>query len=320
MQPMNTIGDTLPDFAGFAEKVTRRIEHLADGLPASLREPVTALARRPGKGLRPMLVAACASFGAADPARLVRLGAVAELIHLASLLHDDVVDRAAIRRGMPAAHVVAGAEHATLAGLGCFSLAGMEAASLGAGLDRLTAHSTAILAAGQLLDVERAFDTALPLSDYLELTERKTGELFRLCCLLGAGAAEVDAEVAAALATFGTQFGVAFQVLDDCLEFATGSGKPAGTDHKLGLFGAPTLYALARDTAGDLSRLLLSPSFTERDMPLVRGLVIELDGLRPAAALARDRYELALGAISELDEAPRDLLVELAGSIWQDAA
>jgi heptaprenyl diphosphate synthase len=317
---MNTIGGPPPGFTGFAEKVAGRIDYLAAGLPPLLREPVIALARRRGKGLRPRLVAACAGFGTADPARLVRFGAVAELVHLASLLHDDVVDRAAVRRGIPAAHVVVGAEHATLAGLGCFSLAGMEAASLGAGLDRLTAHSTAILAAGQLLDVERAFDTALPMRDYLELTERKTGELFRLCCLLGAGAAGVTPEVAAALATFGTQFGVAFQILDDCLEFAAGSGKPAGTDHKLGLFGAPTLFALARDTAGDLSRLLLSPSFTERDMPLVRELVIELDGLRPAAGLAHDHYDLALSAISELDEAPRDRLIELAANIWQDAA
>jgi geranylgeranyl pyrophosphate synthase len=184
---------------------------LADGLPRSLREPVRALAARPGKGLRPMLLAACAEFGRPVPERLVRAGAVAELLHLASLLHDDMIDRAATRRGGPAAHTVVGRELATLAGVGCFALASQEAAGLGTGAAQLAGRAAAGLAYGEVLDLERAFDTTMTVSAYLELAERKTGELFRLCCLLGAAEAGVRAETAHALAGFGLHLGVAFQ-------------------------------------------------------------------------------------------------------------
>lgn len=149
-----------------------------------------------------MLLRACAGFGDPDPARLARLGAMVELLHLASLLHDDVIDRADTRRGGPAAHVVVGSELATLAGLACFALAGTEAADLGGGLDRLVSRTVAGLSYGELLDVERAFDTGLALSDYLELVERKTGELFRLSCLLGAAEAQAEPETVRACPYF----------------------------------------------------------------------------------------------------------------------
>src|SRR5262249_13334414 len=184
----NTVTAALlpPELTEFAEQVAGRLHALGDGLPEPLRSPVTELARRPAKRLRSTLLGACARLGTPDPERVVRLGALVELLHLASLLHDDVIDRAATRRGGPAAHTVVGPERAVLAGLACFALAGMEAASIGEGLDQLVSGTVAGLAYGEMLDVERAFDTALSLPDYLELTERKTGDLFRLSCLLGA--------------------------------------------------------------------------------------------------------------------------------------
>jgi len=303
----------------FARQVARQVEHLAGGLPGSLREPAVALARGPSKGLRPMLVAACAAFGTPDATRLVRLGAVVELMHLASLLHDDVIDRAATRRDMPAAHVTVGAERAALAGLACFALAGSQAASLGRGVDKLAARTAAELASGQLLDTERAFDTELSVPAYLDLAERKTGALFRLCCLLGAAEARVDPATGRALAAFGAEFGVAFQLLDDCLEFTPGSGKPGDTDHRLGLFGVPTLHALATDRSGELARLVLAPEFGDREMAAVRELVIALGGLDAGRSLARDWHGRALGRLSELDPGPRAELAALAGSVWQDA-
>src|SRR5262245_37370195 len=113
--------------ADFCAAATDRLLELISQISPPLRQPVHDLARRPGKLLRPMLVWASAGFGAADPARLVRLGALVELLHLASLVHDDVIDAAAVRRGGPTAHTVVGCERATLAGLACFAVAGMEA-------------------------------------------------------------------------------------------------------------------------------------------------------------------------------------------------
>jgi geranylgeranyl pyrophosphate synthase len=307
-----------PGAAGFCAEVANRLIWLTGQVPAPLRSPVGDLAGRPGKLLRPMLVWASAGFGSADPARLVRLGALVELLHLASLVHDDVIDATAVRRGAPAAHTVVGCERATLAGLACFAVAGMEAADLGGGLDRLVSRTVAGLSYGEMLDVERAFQTSLAIADYLELVERKTGDLFRLSCLLGATEAGVSPDGVQVLAAFGADFGVAFQVLDDCLDLSVaGGGKPAGTDHLLGLFGAPTLYALTRDETGELKTLLLSPGFTVSDMPRVRALVTALGGIAAAERLARERYRAAVSSLHCLPGPAAGLLIDVCEVAWQ---
>lgn len=269
-----------------------------------------------------MLVAACGWQGTPDPARLIRQGAVVELLHLASLLHDDILDQAATRRGGPAAYRVVGREVATLAGLACFSLAGTEAADLGEAVSLQVGQAVAALSYGEILDLERAFDTALPVSAYLELAERKTGELFRLSCVLGATEAQVPLDAARALGTFGRHLGTAFQVLDDCLDLRpSAGGKPAGTDHLLGLFGAPTLYALARDRGHELATLLLSPEFGIARMPQASALVTARGGLRAARRLAHGLHRRALSALDELPAGPdRELLAYVASLAWRDDA
>lgn len=306
----------------FARLVVGRLSSLAATMPGSLKSPVENLADRPGKCLRAMLLYACSRFGSAEPIELVRLGALVELLHLASLLHDDVVDRADSRRGRPAAHIVVGQERAVLAGLACFAVAGLEAAAIGGGVDQLIGQAVARLAYGELLDVERAFDTSLAMVDYLELAERKTGELFRLSCVLGAAAAGADDAVIRTLGQFGLEFGVAFQILDDCLDFgAEQDGKPAGRDHMMGVFGAPTLCALAADRAGELSALLLSPDFSHADLPAVRAHLTANGGLAAATAMARARYDRALAAVRALGDSDPggavELLVTATESFWQ---
>jgi heptaprenyl diphosphate synthase len=240
----------------FQQQVSQRLRQLVGDVPAQLRGPITMLVDAPGKRLRSGLVHACARFGHEAEARVVRTGCVVELLHIASLLHDDVVDGAATRRGAPAVHLLIGAESALLGGLACFALVGVEAAALGEATSRAVSVTTAELAYGQMLDLERAFDTTLAMSDYLELVARKTADLFRLCCMLGAAESGADAGEVASLGRFGVELGIAFQILDDCLEIeATDSGKPMGTDHLRGLFGAPTLLALHADATGTLTEL-----------------------------------------------------------------
>lgn len=307
------------DLAAFPAQVSSRMQELARGLDESLRAPVLGLVDRPGKALRALLVAACAAPDKAARRILVRLGAIVELIHMASLLHDDVVDKAPSRRGAPAAHTVVGAELAALAGLSCFALAGMEAASVGGGAEVLASRASAGLSYGQVLDVERAFDTVLAIDDYVELAARKTGDLFRLSCLLGAAAAQADPVTGQRLGEFGLHFGIAFQVLDDCLDFqADGTGKPFGLDHLRGLFGAPTLYALRSDGDGGLAELLLSPGFSIADMPLVKTLVTKSGGLQAARELARQHRTLALEALGSVQDAEvsRRVMAVLAFQGW----
>lgn len=296
----------------FQAWVTARLTQLVGGLAEPLRGLAMALVSRPGKGLRAALVRACAPEASADPELVARLGAVVELIHLASLLHDDVVDRSATRRGAPAAHTVAGPEQATLAGLACFALAGMEAASIGGGADVLTARACSGLSYGQVLDVERAFDASLTIEDYTELAARKTGELFQLSCLLGAASGDTDPQTGRLLGSFGLSFGIGFQILDDCLDFDAGhAGKQTGLDHLRGLFGAPTLYALAADPSGGLAGLLLSPGLAADDIPLVWRMVIDLGGLDAARQLAAGHQERAVKVLEAADTRVRDRVLKV---------
>ncbi|WP_051803077.1 polyprenyl synthetase family protein [Actinocatenispora sera] len=305
--------------AEFIALTGARLGELTAAVPEPLGTPVRALAERPGKRLRSVLLHA-AAVGATNP-HLVRLAALVELLHLASLLHDDVVDRGTSRRGAPSARATVGDELATLAGLACFALAGREAAELGDGLETVVARAAAGLAYGEILDVERAFDIDLSLPDYLELVERKTGDLFRLSCSLGAAAAGADSGTLAASGRFGAELGVAFQILDDCLDLATiESGKPVGTDHLLGLFGAPTLFALAADGTGELATLLLDPAFDRDDLPAVRAHVTASGGLAAAHELAQDRYQIALAALDGVDSPRRTSLTEVAAMIWPESA
>jgi geranylgeranyl pyrophosphate synthase len=301
----------------FVSRVEAHLQALASELHPASRVLVESLIAQPGKGIRPRLLYACGALGSPPPGRLVRAGAVVELVHLASLLHDDVIDRAEVRRGLPAAHVVAGQEQAMLAGLACFASAGKEAADLGTAVNDAVSRSIAALAYGELLDVERAFDVTFPAEDYEELVARKTGELFRLACVLGAIEGGLPTETAIAVAGFGLRLGVAFQVLDDCLDLdLTLHDKPAGTDLLLGLFGAPVLFALRSDSSGALASMLLDPALAVDDLPRVAGLVGRCGGLAAARDLAEVRYRSAVAELAAAVPGATALLSDV-DSMWR---
>lgn len=298
----------------FAERVSEWIRSLTRSLGPELEPVVAGLVERPGKRLRSQLVAHCASLGDPSPRKVVRAGAVVELLQVASLLHDDVVDQAQTRRHAPSAHVSHGVESALLGGVACFALAGLEAAELGAVANRVTSRAVADLSRGEMLDVERAFDVELSAEDYLAVVEGKTAPLFRCSCELGAVLGGCETDVCRAVATFGAELGVAFQVLDDCLDIeAAGTGKPAGRDMALGLFGAPVLCALQAADDRELASLLLSPDFGGGDMRQVGEMVERHGGIAAARALASERIHRALDALAAVPTGPaRDRLEALA--------
>ena len=194
------------------------------------------------------------------------------------------------------------------------ALAGLEAAELGSTCSVLTSRAVADLARGQMLDVERAFDVEMSAEDYLAVVEGKTAPLFRLSCELGAVQGGCPVGVRRALAEFGTQLGVAFQILDDCLDLETvDTGKPVGRDLALGLFGAPILCALQAADDHQLAGLLLSPTLETTEMADVVELVERQDGIATARRLAADRIPRTLEALDSVPMSPgRDSLVALA--------
>jgi geranylgeranyl pyrophosphate synthase len=256
-----------PQVGTLMERVERRLSELASEHGATLARHAGATIAAGGKRLRPLLIFVAAGAleeVAAD--RVVRSAVAVELIHSASLVHDDVLDHAPVRRGQPTVVAAAGRTIATATGDLLFSRAFAELAGSGERADvRALSAASSALAHGELIQRADAWNVAVPLERYLERCELKTGSLFAAACRLGALAADgPDAE----LATFGRRIGLAFQLLDDVLDVsgpAARTGKARGTDLLDGTVTLPLILARERDPqlgATDL-RALRTPEQAE---------------------------------------------------------
>jgi geranylgeranyl pyrophosphate synthase len=289
--------------AAAMERVERRLAELAAGYGAALAEHATATIAAGGKRLRPLLVfVAAGAPGAFAPdveERLVRAAVAVELIHSASLVHDDVLDRAALRRGAPTVVARAGRTTAIATGDLLFSRAFAELAAGGWIEDvRALSSASSALAAGELLQREDAWNVGVPLERYLHRCELKTGSLFEAACRLGALATGGAPGLVAALGAFGRRIGLAFQLLDDVLDVsgpASRTGKARGTDLLDGTATLPLILAREHDPAlarADLHALedpAAAEAVCER---IVATGALEQARARALAVVAQARHEL----------------------------
>ena len=196
-----------------------------------------------GKRLRPLLVLLCA--GAEGGEEAVRAAAAIELVHMATLVHDDVLDQAPLRRGQPTIAATGGRERATAVGDLLFSRAFALLGEAGdGGAVALLARASVALAEGELAQRQDAFDTSISEQRYLDRCRLKTATLFECACLLG--------HDLAALGTFGAQIGLAFQLLDDVLDVSgppERTGKARGTDLLDGTVTLPLIAAAESDSS-----------------------------------------------------------------------
>jgi geranylgeranyl pyrophosphate synthase len=203
-----------------------------------------------GKRLRPLLVLVVAGEGALAAA-VVRGAVAVELVHSATLVHDDVLDAAALRRGRPTVVATAGREIATATGDLLFSRAFSELAANGRPEEvRVLSDASSALAEGELLQRADAFDPGVALDRYLRRCERKTASLFEASCRLGALEAPGGDDDQEALGAFGRRIGLAFQLLDDVLDVsgpAERTGKTRGADLLDGTVTLPLILARERD-------------------------------------------------------------------------
>jgi heptaprenyl diphosphate synthase len=200
-----------------------------------------------------MLVLLAGHLGdAADP-RLVPCAAAIELTHLATLYHDDVIDEARVRRGVPSANARYDNTVAILTGDYLFARSSSLAAGLGTYVSRVLAHTIAALCEGQIMESEHSGTDAQTVERYLAVVERKTAALLATSCHLGAWLAGAAAEHIAAATEFGRAVGIAFQLSDDILDIAgreEESGKVPGTDLREGVWTLPILETFAGRAEG----------------------------------------------------------------------
>jgi octaprenyl-diphosphate synthase len=208
-----------------------------------------------GKRMRPMLTLACANLLGYPGTRHHKLAAAVEFIHTATLLHDDVVDGSGMRRGRRTANLIWGNPASVLVGDFLFSRAFelmVEDGSLK--VLRILSHASAVIAEGEVeqLTAQRQIDT--DEEQYLTIISAKTAALFAAACRVAPVVAEADEDIEMALESFGKNLGIAFQLTDDVIDYASESatmGKGVGDDFRDGKMTLPVILAYARGTQSD---------------------------------------------------------------------
>lgn len=210
-----------------------------------------------GKRLRPLLAMAAARLCGYDPAggRHVVLAACVEFIHTATLLHDDVVDESALRRGQASANALFGNQASVLVGDFLFARAFQLMVTDGAlPVMAILSGATATIAEGEVLQLMTQNDIATTEAQYLDVIHGKTAALFAAAARLGAVVAERPAVEEEALDAYGRNLGVAFQLVDDALDYSADQavlGKTVGDDFREGKISLPVLVAIARASEGE---------------------------------------------------------------------
>ncbi|HEY5640308.1 MAG TPA: polyprenyl synthetase family protein [Dehalococcoidia bacterium] len=269
-----------------------------------------------GKLMRPGLALLSGRFGTYDLDKLVSLAASVELLHTATLVHDDVIDRADTRRGRPT--VNSAFENSTTVMLGDFLFAHAADHAVKTGSLRvveLFSRTLMIMAKGEIRQDLAAYDSRQTIRDYLARIGGKTASLFATAC---EGAGEVSGQPAAqieALREYGYNFGMAFQVVDDILDF-TGDeeqmGKPVGSDLMQGTLTLPSFLLMERSPNGNPVQAYFEAPSAEKLQTAVQ-TVRDSGAVEESSQMANDFCGRAIDALAALPDTPdRETLTELA--------
>ncbi len=270
------------------EAITSRLGRLED-LPSSLESRISRLVedagplspiidylmQTKGKRLRPLLTIwtakACSkTFNTSPDARaLCDVAAAIELVHMASLVHDDVIDEARERRGMPTVHLIWGLHSAILAGDYLFTRANKVALNYYAqGIPAILNQAIELVCEGEVAQDNRLFDPAVTREDYISHISKKTAALIGAACQAGAAMAQAPPQAQESLLRFGIELGCAFQIIDDIIDLTSDpavSGKEWCNDLKRGVLTLPLIFGLESE-AGSLIRQAFAKGFVSDEV------------------------------------------------------
>jgi len=303
-------------FARLQELVTADLRLVNEVIVQRMDSPVVLIPQLAGhivaaggKRLRPMLTLASARLCGYEGKRHVRLAACVEFIHTATLLHDDVVDESDLRRGLATANAVWGNKASVLVGDFLFSRAFQLMVEDGS-LDvlRILSNAAAVIAEGEVHQLITANDTETSETAYLDVIRAKTATLFAAACRLGAVLAERPKVEEEALDSYGLHLGIAFQLIDDVLDFAARSeslGKNIGDDFREGKITLPVVLAFRRGSEAERGfwrRTLEALDQREGDLEHAIELMERHGSLRDTVARARHYGAIARDALGIFPE------------------
>jgi octaprenyl-diphosphate synthase len=281
-----------------------------------------------GKRIRPALVLLAAELCGYTGPRRIQVAAAVELLHTATLLHDDVVDFSALRRGRPSANAIWGNRRAVLAGDFLYARASSMIVEDGdLRILEIFANTIRLMAEGELLQLQRSFDIEVTESHYYDVIERKSASLLAAACEAGAILGEVTRGERRKLADFGRDLGLAFQLRDDALDYEAGEqtlGKPPYTDLREGKVTLPLLLTLKRATAAEraqVAALLKNAARADREgapEPLevapVLQLVARYRGVEDSVRRAGEHVGRAAAAVAAFPEGAAKRALQAAAS------
>ncbi|MDI6800301.1 MAG: polyprenyl synthetase family protein [Actinomycetota bacterium] len=287
------------------QSVESRLKHLFDEGGQLVLKPAAKIVTFGGKRLRPTLTLVCGQSTKEDRNKLILAALAIELVHAASLIHDDVLDGALKRRGFDTVNFLLGGQAAISVGDHIFGLAFEIISSLNEP-KVLRALSAAVLdlTKGEIEQTQALRDTGQTVEGYLNKSLRKTASLFAAACFTGASIAPLSEEEALAVRDFGEAIGVAFQIYDDILDITADRkdlGKPVGIDIKEGVVTLPIIYAIEESKRSeDLQRVIKDVNSSDYDILFATGIIKETSAIARAKEKATLFVKRALEALAPL--------------------
>lgn len=274
-----------------------------------------------GKLLRPAYCLLFSRFQDTDREKMIALAAAIETLHTATLIHDDIIDKSPTRRNQVTIQKQFGPDTAVYAGdylfVVCFKLLAHYASSLRS-IQQDSGSMEKILK-GELDQMATRYQTQITINDYLKQVSGKTGQLFALSCFIGAYESGGTTNFAKTAEKIGMNIGIAFQLLDDILDYTSDGetlGKPVYEDVRSGVYSAPLILAMQRDRQAFLPLLAKKEHISDTEMIQLRDLVIKYEGVKQAYTMAQQRTDLATAGLQKLPAgAARDDLIRLTGSL-----
>lgn len=302
---MSNFWSLYPDLEEQLDEVTKIIEDSVSDSHNFIRNAVHDTIQSGGKLLRPAFVLLGSTFGEEPKGNILHLAAIVEMLHMATLIHDDIIDEAKLRRGVESVQSKYGKDSAVFIGDYLFAkiFTLMTKDFHEESMIRLSKVIMKICQ-GELVQYSFRYKFNFSILHYLRIITGKTASLFSASLLVGAEEANADSNIKNLLAKTGYRIGMAFQIIDDCLDYSSKHiiKKSAMNDLKQGYLTLPVIYALQNDKDDTLKNLLNNSTFTEEETRFIHDAVIQNYGLEQSRILAKKFTEKAYDSLRKLPD------------------
>jgi len=282
------------------------------------RKTILDLLHAGGKLLRPAFFLLTAKAGVEyDQEQLIHVAASVEVLHMASLIHDDIIDEAETRRGLPTVQSQFGQKYALYTGDYLFCVCFKILAKYANALSTIEFNTDTVerILIGELEQMESRYNANITVKQYLRQISRKTAALFAMSCHMGAELSGVDNSAKTNARKIGYEIGMAFQILDDILDYTGESrlmGKSALEDIRQGVYSLPLIYAMNQNRAAFIPLIGKKESLCEEDISEILDLIGKYNGVEMARELAGKYTAKAVARINKLPECDsREIMLEL---------